>query len=101
MKKLFLFTWMMMLSIVAMAQTIMVIDKDGNRIPYDLCSRIKVGISACYERDECFSAPEYGDKLRINNHWYKMTDKYFTFDGSESVCVVVVEPYDPERGNLI
>ncbi len=35
MKKLFLFTWMMMLSIVAMAQTIMVIDKDGNRIPYD------------------------------------------------------------------
>lgn len=54
-----------------------------------------------YERDECFSAPEYGDKLRINNHWYKMTDKYFTFDGSESVCVVVVEPYDPERGNLI
>lgn len=35
MKKLFLFTWMMMLSVVAMAQTIMVIDKDGNRIPYD------------------------------------------------------------------
>lgn len=35
MKKLFLFTWMMMLSIVAMTQTIMVIDKDGNRIPYD------------------------------------------------------------------
>ncbi|MBQ8949489.1 MAG: Ig-like domain-containing protein [Prevotella sp.] len=35
MKKLLLFTWMMMLSIVAMAQTIMVIDKDGNRIPYD------------------------------------------------------------------
>lgn len=35
MKKLLLFTWMMMLSIVAMAQTLMVIDKDGNRIPYD------------------------------------------------------------------
>ena len=35
MKKLFLFAWLMMLSIVAMAQTIMVIDKDGNRIPYD------------------------------------------------------------------
>lgn len=35
MKKLFLFTWMMMLCVVAMAQTIMVIDKDGNRIPYD------------------------------------------------------------------
>ena len=35
MKKLFLFAWMMMLSIVAMAQTLMVIDKDGNRIPYD------------------------------------------------------------------
>lgn len=54
-----------------------------------------------YDKDECFSAPEYGDKLRINNHWYKMTDKYFTFDGFESVCVIVVEPYDPERGNLI
>lgn len=54
-----------------------------------------------YEKDENFSAPEYGDKLRINNHWYRMTDKYFTFDGSESVCVIVVEPYDPERGNLI
>lgn len=50
-----------------------------------------------YEKDECFSAPEYGDKLRIDNYWYKMTDKYFTFDGSESVCVIVVEPYDPER----
>jgi len=54
-----------------------------------------------YERYESFSAPEYGDKLRIENKWYKMTDKYFTFDGSDSVCVVVVEPYDPERGNLI
>lgn len=54
-----------------------------------------------YDNNESFSAPEYGDKLRINNHWYKMTDKYFTFDDFESVCVVVVEPYDPERGNLI
>ena len=35
MKKLFLFAWMMMLSIVAMAQTVVVVDKDGNRIPYD------------------------------------------------------------------
>jgi len=35
MKKLFLFTWMMMLSIVAMAQSVIVVDKDGNRIPYD------------------------------------------------------------------
>ena len=35
MKKLFLYTWMMMLSIVAMAQSVIVVDKDGNRIPYD------------------------------------------------------------------
>ena len=35
MKKLFLLAWLMMLSIVAMAQTIIVVDKDGNRIPYD------------------------------------------------------------------
>ena len=35
MKKLLLLAWMMVLSIVAMAQTIMVIDKDGNRVPYD------------------------------------------------------------------
>ena len=35
MKKLFLFTWMMMLSIVAMAQSIIVVDKNGNRTVYD------------------------------------------------------------------
>ena len=35
MKKLLLSAWLMMLSIAAMAQTIVVIDKDGNRIPYD------------------------------------------------------------------
>ena len=35
MKKLLFFVWMMMLSIVATAQTIVVIDKDGNRVPYD------------------------------------------------------------------
>jgi len=35
MKKLLLLAWMMVLSIIAMAQTIMVIDKDGNRVPYD------------------------------------------------------------------
>lgn len=35
MKKLFLFAWLMMLSIVATAQTIVVVDKDGNRVPYD------------------------------------------------------------------
>jgi hypothetical protein len=42
MKKLFLFTWMMMLSIVAMAQTIIVVDKDGNRVPYDPSKIISV-----------------------------------------------------------
>lgn len=35
MKKLFLFAWLLMLSIVATAQSIIVVDKDGNRIPYD------------------------------------------------------------------
>lgn len=35
MRKLYLLAWMMMLSIVAMAQTIIVVDKDGNRFPYD------------------------------------------------------------------
>ena len=35
MKKLLLLAWMMVLSIVATAQTIIVIDKDGNRAPYD------------------------------------------------------------------
>lgn len=35
MKKLYVLAWLMMLSIVAMAQTIIVVDKDGNRIPYD------------------------------------------------------------------
>ena len=35
MKKLFLFAWLMMLSIVAMAQSIVVVDKDGNRAPFD------------------------------------------------------------------
>ena len=35
MKKLLLSAWLMMLCIAAMAQTIVVIDKDGNRIPYD------------------------------------------------------------------
>lgn len=35
MKKLFLFAWLMMLSIVAMAQSIIVVDKDGNRAPFD------------------------------------------------------------------
>jgi hypothetical protein len=35
MKKLFLFAWLMMLSIVATAQSIIVVDKDGNRISYD------------------------------------------------------------------
>ena len=54
-----------------------------------------------YDKNECFSAPECGDKLRINNNWYRVTDKYFTFDDFESVCVIVVEPYDPSRGNLI
>lgn len=54
-----------------------------------------------YETDKSFSAPEYSDKLRIDNKWYRVTDKYFTFDGFESVCVIVGEPYDPERGNLI
>ena len=34
MKKLFLFAWLMMLSIVAMAQGIVVVDKQGNRICY-------------------------------------------------------------------
>ena len=42
MKKLLLFTWMMMLSIVAMAQTIIVVDKDGNRVPYDPSKIISV-----------------------------------------------------------
>lgn len=47
-----------------------------------------------YEKDECFSAPECGDKLRIDNNWYRVTDKYFSFmsPGIESVCVIVVEP---------
>ena len=35
MKKLFLFAWLLMLSIVATAQSIIVVDKDGNRISYD------------------------------------------------------------------
>lgn len=35
MKKLLLLAWMMVLSIVVTAQTIIVIDKDGNRAPYD------------------------------------------------------------------
>jgi len=35
MKKLFLFAWLMMLSIVAMAQSFIVVDKDGNRTAYD------------------------------------------------------------------
>lgn len=35
MKKLLLFVWTMMLCIVATAQTIVVIDKDGNRVPFD------------------------------------------------------------------
>ena len=35
MKKLFLFTWMMMLSIVAMAQSIIVVDKNGNKTSFD------------------------------------------------------------------
>ena len=35
MKKLFVLAWMMMLSIVAMAQSIIVVDKDGNRGPFD------------------------------------------------------------------
>ena len=35
MKKLLLSAWLMMLSIAAMAQTIVIIDKEGNRIPYD------------------------------------------------------------------
>ena len=35
MKKLFLLAWLMMLSIVATAQTIIVVDKDGNRVPFD------------------------------------------------------------------
>ena len=35
MKKLLFFVWMMMLSIVAMAQAVVVVDKDGNRIPYE------------------------------------------------------------------
>ena len=34
MKKLFLFAWFLMLSIVAMAQSFIVVDKDGNRICY-------------------------------------------------------------------
>ena len=42
MKKLLLFTWMMMLSIAAMAQTIIVVDKDGNRVPYDPSKIISV-----------------------------------------------------------
>ncbi len=54
-----------------------------------------------YEKDECFLAPEYGDKLKINNYWYRVTDKYFTFDDLEGVCVIVAEPYDPSRGNLL
>ena len=35
MKKLFLFAWLMMLSIVAMAQSFIVVDKNGNRTAYD------------------------------------------------------------------
>ena len=35
MKKLYLLSLLMMLSIVAMAQTVIVVDKDGNRVPYD------------------------------------------------------------------
>lgn len=35
MKKLFLFAWLLMLSIVATAQTIIVVDKDGKRVSYD------------------------------------------------------------------
>ncbi len=42
MKKLLLLAWMMMLSIVAMAQTIIVVDKDGNRVPYDPSKIISV-----------------------------------------------------------
>ena len=34
MKKLFLFTWLLMLSIAVMAQSFIVVDKDGNRICY-------------------------------------------------------------------
>ena len=54
-----------------------------------------------YEKDECFLAPEYGDKLKINNYWYRVTDKYFTFDDLEGVCVIVAEPYYPSRENLL
>lgn len=35
MKKLYVLAWLMMLSIAAMAQTILVVDKDGNSVPYD------------------------------------------------------------------
>ena len=35
MKKLYVLAWLMMLSIMAMAQTVIVVDKDGNRVPYD------------------------------------------------------------------
>ena len=35
MKRLFLFAWLMMLSIVAVAQTFVIVDKQGNRISYD------------------------------------------------------------------
>lgn len=35
MKKLFLFAWLMMLSIAAMAQTIVVVNKDGNKATFD------------------------------------------------------------------
>lgn len=35
MKKIILSAWLLMLSIAAMAQTIIVVDKDGNSVPYD------------------------------------------------------------------
>ena len=35
MKKLLLFAWLLMLSIVATAQTIIVVDKGGKRVSYD------------------------------------------------------------------
>ena len=35
MKKVILSAWLLMLSIAAMAQTIIVVDKDGNSVPYD------------------------------------------------------------------
>ena len=36
MKKMILSAWLMMLSIAAMAQTFVIVDKNGNKITYDV-----------------------------------------------------------------